>query len=285
MRLNVVAGTTAYRGIAILFAGDDLEAFVGTENTFPNGDRDITSPGFTPDIVVMHSPKGYEDSSSTAGVEFSVGVGTRDGDQCCWSLGEASNNASGGNPKVNVSTDRIARIITTAGAIGANVSVGSFDSDGFTMTGSVSSTNDLGWLALKFGGNDFAVVPFDTPTSTGVDAAVSGLGFTPAFAFGALTSRESTDESSTITPSSQDSNVSMFAFNAAQAAALCIRSDITDPTDTGSFATQAAVALGANNSVTDIDADLDAFVSGGVSLNYTDVAAAPKFGWMLLVGA
>ncbi len=280
IRLNAVTGTTALRGVAILFAGDvDVAAGAYTTTIASTTPKTITC-GFEPSFVFGACSPGTENSEQS-GTEYGFGVSTAAA-HASFALGEQSLQAAGGNPKAYIGDTHAVKVLSPTGTVRTDsVLFNNFTATTFDLVPSVTTTRDFMWLAVRVP-NGVALLNFDTPTATGVDS-ITGAGFTPSAAIGMLTSLETRNGAGPVTSTADSSNHSFFAFTAAAAHSYSSRIDLTDPTDTGTIDTTNAVHLGVNSGATDIVAALDAFTSDGVDLNYSDINADPKLGWILLL--
>lgn len=290
IRLNKSVGSIASRGIAILFAGPSVQGKVGLiATTFDDSPAlDVNTVGFNPDILFMMDRDALfwnSDTSSTADGILAFGIATRNGEQMSFSLSQNTGAATGGNQKTRIDDNVVMRLMDDTGADKHVMTVSAFDGSGFSIqTAGSTTSNDIPYLAINLAGDEARLVTFTTPTSTGVVSTVSGLDIDPAYAFGVASTKETINDSSPLSATTDSSNFAFFGFNDDVAASLSYRSNISDPSDTGDYSADEAISIGDASSPVDIVATLDTFTTGGVDMNFSNINADPKYGFMLLVG-
>lgn len=285
INLNYTTNTSPSRRFYyVAFAGPDMSAFQGTAvlNTDTSAE-DITAPGFEPDAVIgLYS--SYTLDSSSSPLVLSFGIATNDGTQRCVTYSETT-VVTPSRPFMSLLNDSIGALISdTTGALTHKLTAGDFDASGFSITRSASfgTASGFGYLALNFGGRQFKLVDFTTPTSTG-NSTITGTGFTPSFALAVLTNLETLNDF----PGSTSDNMSGFSIcsiGSDEQWAASYRIDSGAATTSTASQVKAAAIMGA--SATDCDAILGSFVawtSDGVTINYSAVQGTGKKGFILFV--
>jgi hypothetical protein len=171
----------------------------------------------------------------------------------------------------------------TSGNFSYGLTIDSFNSDGFSITASASAgSDDVAWLALKFGGRQVTLLDYTSPTTTG-NHAITGVGFEPQFALLFLTNLEAVDPSFPITASDLMAGLSICAIGDEQWANAVRVNNGEATTDTASQSLNVAV-LGPSATACDaIKATLTSFDSDGLTLNYSAVQGTAKKGFMLCI--
>jgi hypothetical protein len=162
--------SSAWLVTLILIGGDDVtNVHVGSEDLGTTATAiDVTAPGFEPDVVF--AALSAQDSLITGfntHSNFSFGCCINDGfdtqrDIAYW----ADDNQATSVVCSRLSTDSICSVLTNA-VLQYQVSVDTFDANGFTFNTSSSAANDdIMYLALKFANNPtFTLIDVDTPVS------------------------------------------------------------------------------------------------------------------------
>jgi hypothetical protein len=161
------------RLMVILFGGTDMSAKVGS-TTMTATPEDETGVGFQPDVVLTlwaDASSGPDDHQISFGCAWDNGASIINRS---WAQYQANADAKG-NPELFFSETYAATDETS----GQRYSLGSFDSNGFTITGGDDPGVPVYWLALKNAGAEAWYL--DTYTSPGVfgDDSVTAPGFKP----------------------------------------------------------------------------------------------------------
>lgn len=283
IRLNYSATITNQRGQVVLFGGDDVQAHSGIVS-LGTGTSAITVSGlgFQPDVVIIFGCCGDFANGGTNAFGYTFGFATSDGAQRCV-MGAEPDNAVDGRPYQIIRNDAVAGQVGNNGSgLTYKVTLSNFGSDGFDATPSASAGSDeVAYLALKFGGRAAKIVDFDTPTSTG-GASITGVGFTPQFMLAVLTNLESVNNAATASDDLQSGLGISFIGNEQWSTTIRIDSGAAT-TDTGSNMKGNAI-MGANaTSTAAIIASLTNFDSDGAVLNYSAVQGAAKKGFALAI--
>lgn len=269
---------------ATVFWGDDLDV-VASGTVLGTGTSAIaqTGVGFQPTALFAV----YHANASEFGM--SIGAAADDGGgilQRSIQRNSANGAAAGGTPYQQYDNSHIAGRLSTAGAQVWQLTLNSFDTDGFTVTPSASTSSaTLWWIAMRSkSGLKFKVADLTTPTSTG-DAAITGVGFQPQFALGAVCSIQSANTiSSDAEPASAISILACDPDLNQDTIAISTNST-SDPTDANSFNDQAnAVRIGTNSStVAEVVGAVSQWEADGLTITYTTVSATSKLGFLLLI--
>lgn len=273
------------RLIAVFFAGADLEAYVGDQDLGTGTSAiDVTAPGFMPDVVFGISDASSATHSTNDDIcQFSIGIATQAA-QMCLLHAELDNQAAGGNPtKVLYDTKFAGQLDASTDALTYDVTIGSFDSSGFSLTPSADASNDdLLYLAVSLAGRPVDLRTFTTPTSTGVNT-VSNPGFYPDFFMNVVSTLLSAN---TIKTDTEANGLGVgVATSTAQGVCSGRTSQGQDPTSTGTGSFANGCVRAPNGTTTAaVIGDLDALDSGGVHVDYTTVSAQAQLGFALTVG-
>lgn len=286
IRINFTkVSASQFRGFVILFAGADVDVdVVSTTSLNSSTPLDINTLSFAPDLVFHFYSDAHTDSNSNGGL-WNFGIATRVGPNHA-NYATSATNSGGIQPYARIGNDALQVLPELDGdPFSRVITAGSWDSQGATMTTTQSTINQTFFMFLRLGNTEFALVDFDTPTSTGVDATISGLGFEPDFAMGILTSLESRNQAAPLSLGNNNAGLTAFAFNATDQAAAGWRRDNVSPSDTGAtFSVTDTVFLASDTAAKDVVATLDSFDADGINLNFSDVATNPKMGFMLVTG-
>lgn len=276
---------TSRRGTCVFFTGADATAHtnragLGT-GTSP---IDIISPAFEPNLVIFTN-YGAGFGSAISEFHASFGIATWDGTtvtQRAVLMSEA-NGAGANAPFASISTSSIAgQLGTASGGRDYYVTVGSFDSLGFSVTPSANSGNDdIDYLALKLDSRRMKLVDFTTPTSTG-NSTITGVGFLPQFALVVLTNLEALDSYPSSTSANQ-SGLSICLIGNEQWSNVIRINSGAGPTDTASDCQSNAIQGASASSTSAIVASLVSFDVDGMTLNYSVVQGTGKKGFILFI--
>lgn len=267
-----------------LFAGPSMQALVGTSDLGTGAGTHSVSLGFEPDIVLTFDANQNLDGSSESLHRIQFGIAVNDGSdtQRCVSQAETDGIATGRPFLLLSSTAAIHAIAHASGASVAKATIGNFSSSGFDyVTDASFGGSDAGWLALDLGGKQFALVDFDTPTSTG-DFSITGAGFKPSTAIAVVTSLETVDDFPGSTSDLQSGFAICLIADDEWSTGIRIDSGAAT-TDTASEASNSAMI---GPSATDCDAFKASFVSwdsDGATFNASAIHGTARKGFILFV--
>lgn len=288
IRLTISGGTTGLTRLCtvVLIGGSDVtDAYVNYHDDLGSSTAPVavTAPGFEPDVAFFTAaglpttpnatdPAGIfsygcavnKPTIQQGGVNFSAVDG----------VGVTKNNALVTNDAV------LAQVYNDSAAWQAELT--SFDANGFTLTPTASSGNDIfGYLCLKFANSpDFALVDVDVPASGDLDVDV---GFEPDFALTAL------NYANTAARGTLDTTAVYAMHIAAQdASKVCVTGlhsqDAVSTSDTSSVAVDAFDFYGEDGSL-DFEAPDPTFDSTGYITTPTNYpATAREAGWAFMIG-
>jgi hypothetical protein len=164
-----------------------------------NAATDVTDPSFQPDVVLLASiGMSVATDTGDSHAMLSLGAAVDDGSDtqacCAWS----SQWSVGTSIVCGALYDNRAAAQVFSDSETWTAEVGSFDSNGFSITPRGGNANDdVIYLALAFNGAiGIDLTTLDTPTSTG-DDTVTGVGFTPQAIILGLSQLTSTNSLST----------------------------------------------------------------------------------------
>jgi hypothetical protein len=177
---NPAAG---YLITCVLVGGTDFDVDVGviTATGAQDSDTSTTAPGFEPDVVAFSGMGTSFGDSSSNGPAVTIGFAeNRATIKNRASTIHLNHGASAGSSYDRVEEDRCAQNVYLS-SISRSIECTAFGANGFTVTKRDGSSDlAVGYVAMKFGNNDFWIGTVDTPTSTGNDAE-TGPGFKPQF--------------------------------------------------------------------------------------------------------
>lgn len=285
--LNIGGGASRYT--AIFYAGRDVQTQAGTLANATGNSSVSATVGFQPDLVFVATPwHGGSDLSGQFGdLAFAMGWATNGNGQMgiCYSDDDAL--AAGPAPSSYVHpTAALPLANPTLGTLGAALSVTNFNASGFDLTttlgtlGSVTASR-VNYLALILGEADIKVQAGTTKTSTGTQN-YTGFGFDPDTLF--LLGSTNTAVSGGARDTTAGSGACFGVANAsAQGVYGMAINPAADPSDTYSAARVGDVlALGNNTTVLEHVASVSAWISDGVTLDYTAAGAGAK--QLIMVG-
>lgn len=278
-----VAEATAREMVCVLLGGADLNAYVGTTGG-TEGTKVHTGVGFEADTILLASFAQSFNETGADNADINFGCVVNDGSltqkNIFW---HESDNTIVGAPVNRLSSNTIRYNHLGGGSETTTVTV--IGSDGFTTVCSDTvSEPPFGFVALKFGGAQFALWTFTTPTSTG-NRTDTTPGFEPIGVFMCSTSLTALDSTSS---DAGASGLGFSAFTAAgeQAAATICVDAIADPTNTEMDCKAHAFQGGISGTGCQaIVADFVSVQSNGFTLNYTATNATPRYGWALAFGS
>lgn len=189
MRVHFNTTTSGRKFTVVFFWGAELKVQYWTQNlgTVTTAQA-VTGIGFKPDAALFFSAGNTIASTSTG--YFSFGVASDDGgglEQRCLMRFSPNAVAAGPVPTQLIDNTAIGGLLTNTGpAVSWDLTLNSFDADGFTVQASASAVSATLYSILLHhtGGKKFNIIDISTPTVTGA-AAHNGAGFSPAAAFGA----------------------------------------------------------------------------------------------------
>lgn len=278
VRLNMTAvngGTPPPRtGTFMAFSGQSYQGSVslGASAT------DVTAPGFQPDVVFIY---GIAGQTSGTNMRYSVGIATSDGTQRAIFGSSAWQPASLATYQT-LATDACAGAIDeSTGSLIYKVSIGSFDSSGFTLTPSASASgHTLYYLALKLD-TPVKILDITTPTSTG-NASITGTGFAVQHVLAFMTNLEAVDSYPGSTSDLQGC-LSINALSASGASGQAIRWDNGTSNSKSQF--KAALLSPSATNTSAGQATVTSMDSGGVTLNWSSVQGTAKKGFGLFLAS
>jgi len=290
IRLNFAnIGGGASRYTAIFYAGRDVRAIAGTVANATGNSSVSATAGFQPDLVFACTPwhAGADLSGQFNDLAFAMGWATNGNGQMgiCYSDDDAV--AAGPAPSSYVHpTAALPLANPTLGTLGAALSITNFNASGFDVTttlgtlGSVTASR-VNFLALKLGEADIKVQAGTTKTSTGTQN-YTGFGFDPDTLF--LLGSTNTAVSGGARDTTAGSGACFGVANAsAQGVYGMAINPAADPSDTYSAARVGDVlALGNNTTVLEHVASVSAWITDGVTLDYTAAGAGAK--QLIMVG-
>lgn len=282
--------TTSGRTFSVMFFwGDNLEV----QHWFVNlgtGTSAIanTGIGFEPEGGLFFSAGSTIGFTTTA--YWSIGIASDDGsglEQRTLMRYSPSGNAAGPAPLQMIDNTAIAGLLNPTGpAVTWDLTLNSFDADGFTVTPSASASSAFlyAFLFRHTGGKKMKVLDITTPTVTGVTAH-TGAGFTPRAALGVMSSLQSVN--TIVQDAEQASSMNFFAVapDLAVKSVTIVEDTVLDPSDCNSYQDSVhALRLGTNGSgtVAALIGELTAFNGDGITVDYTAVTASAKLGFVLL---
>jgi len=275
--INVSNANAAFLITAIFFAGSDLSAHANTKALADtvNTATDITDPGFEPDIVIASGTRVDAVGGNSAETAHAIGFCSNDGVGGVVQRSVASQFITA-KPTMESHAwsrnDCIVFGIFSAGNLDWRGSLGTFDSNGFTITTLDAGANDadLCYLALKFaGGVSSWVGTHTTPTSTG-DNGETGPGFTPQMVMRVMTQVDtvnteinSGDASGTWGVSAMDADDEFAASNSDE--------DAVTTSNTQSLSDNVAIELPDDDGTAGLTATFVSFDTDGWTDNYSAI--------------
>jgi len=276
----VDAPAGAFLITAVFFAGSDLTVHVGTQALGNTADAliDITSLGFEADVVICMLLEG----TSIGQPEVSLGLIHND------RAGTVTQRCAAHYDRDGFGTAFCGVMVRDSECLFKHVATGnidfygaatSFDSSGFSIQlGNARSPANaaVGWLALRFGSSPVVqskVYTLSTPTATG-SANDTGAGFEPQFVMYLPTFAEVVD---TNEADADAGTIGLAVLDADEQYCSSIQSDDgPTTTNTQSLSDNVAINLPADDGAAGMAATMTAFISTGVTLNWTDIEAAAK---------
>lgn len=242
----------------------------------------VTGLGFEPTaMLAFYNTKTNNDCG------MSMGCAVDDGSLVQRSIQRqsAGGQAAGGTPAQQFDNAHIGGRIATNGTQAWLLTLNSFDSDGFTVTPSAStSSTTMFFLAMASkSGKKFKLLDLTTPTSTGVQS-ITGAGFEPSLVVGYACSIQAVNTIASDTEPASSMCQFRIGPDLTQACDAISDDSTADPTDTYSYHDKShAIRIGTNGGIASVIAEALSLDSDGFSLNYTTVAGTAKLGFALLI--
>lgn len=285
VRLNFAATVTGNRRyVAVLFAGTDVQAYVGDQDMGTGTSAiDITAPGFTPKLVIGMTTvlAGFTNGDNYV---FCMGMATPSVQRSI-EHSETDNVVTGSRPVQLVSTAALIDVVSSAdGSAVFRWTVSDFDANGFSITPNATSPNlKFIYAALTFDG-DCTLIDYDTPTATGIDSiSVGSPAFVPVMGLAVMGSV--TTRNSVAFDNAAAAGIQISAFSTAEAQAHSVRiNHAADPTDAAELSTpDRAIQIPNTTNTAAVTAVFDSVASDGVNLNYTLADGLAHVGFMFLM--
>lgn len=289
VRLNFDTVTVSGRYYtAVFLGGTDLEVASGV--IAPSGTNVTTTvtPGFQADVVLMKSVL-MNAASGTNVNQFGFGFGIAhraDAANYCVGQLETDAIAAGGRPTAAVYNNAShVWISPSTGITGWQGACNNFTSTqfDFQVTGTIGG-DQLGWLALKFGGDATSrLIPYSLPTSTGLRHDSFG---SPAFqpTFGLICAGSPTAYNTNAFDTALGASVGLGVFHALQQGSHnTFINPAADPSSTGEHTQAKAFALGSSTAVDAAVAAFDSMQFDGWQLNWTAAPASAHVGFALAI--
>lgn len=267
------------------FGGTDLSAHANIVDLGTGTSAlDQTAPGFEPDLVFAYT-NGIPEGTTTADAKMSMGCCANDGTPTQYALfWESPNGVTTTIPAAQYSNDSIAGRIDDE-ATTWEITCGSFDSSGFSLTPSANTSNaDLIYLALNLGGAGFILRDTDPANSSG-NKATTGFGFQPQFVMYVISETSLGSTNSTV--SNGPFNICAFTEEGAEFSNCWFEDDglVLGTTNCGSYTDNIAFTLMRDNGNTTGQATFVTIDSDGYTLNVTDTTGLQTFEVGIEVGA
>lgn len=286
VRLYYETTTSGRHFSVMLFWGANLSIQYWTQNlgTVTTAQA-VTGIGFKPDAGIFFSAGST--IGDTANGYYSVGMAADDGgglQQRAFMRFSPTAVAAGPQPVSLIDDTVIGGLLNATPAVAWDLTLNSFDTDGFTVQASASAVSATLYSILfkRTDGKKFKIVDYTTPTASGLHG-VSGLGFTPEVAFGVTTSLQSIN--SIVQDTEEASSAGFFAIAPDTTLVSMNYAEVTtsDPSDCNSYMDVVnPIRIGTNSgTVAEVVASLDAWNDDGITFNYTSVSGTAKKGFML----
>lgn len=287
VRLYYETTTSGRNFTVMLFWGDNLQVELWSTNlgtaTTANAQTGI---GFKPDAGLFFSAGSTVGNTQPA--YYSIGMAADDGGgllQRALMRYSASGVTAGPQPVQQIDDTIIAGLQSATGTPSWDLTLNSFDTDGFTVQASASagSATLFSLLFKRTDGKKVKLVDFTTPTSGGL-ASISGLGFTPSAALGVTTSLQSVNVAAVDVEEASSAGFFAISPDTTLVSVNMSEQSNADPSECNSYMDVAnPIRIGTDNAtVSAVVAALDAWNDDGVTFNYTSVAATGKKGFMML---
>ena len=232
----------------------------------------VSGLGFDPNLVILMNVGDATLNNSATPAIFSLGFANKDGggtiSQGCIFLGSEHNVGTSSSYSRISNTAACGQVFQDA--LSWDGEVTTFGTGSFGITPSSSASNDkVYYLAIELpNADDSHIALIDAATSTGNDAH-TGFGFQPEMIFAASENNTTIDtmhtELSFMFGMSDSTTTSCEYFR---------DEDAVDTTNTASSHSTNFIQLESDSGTTDAVATVSSFDSDGVTLNYSDAAAA-----------
>jgi hypothetical protein len=269
IRLNfTTVEATTFRGYVVLYAGDDYQGRVDTK-ALGTGTAalSVTGVGFSADAVEFFSAGAATASGVEGFFDLGYGIAVNDGvpTQKSMVLTDTDASAAGATPGSYISTNKcFTQVNVGAATVQYQLTFGNVVADGFDLTPSASAgSDDVFFIAHKFGGCRVKLFELNTPTATG-NVAYTDPGWKPQAVLIGGTSSAARD-TARWDAGTERFRLGIFCPQDYWCSGVFI--DNTNPTATSSVTQQHGIAIGATLG------DLVSFDLTGLTVNYTAVAA------------
>jgi hypothetical protein len=230
-----IADGTAWKFVAVLFAGTRTECFVGDEVPFAvNAGSKTVTTGIAQDFVLCMTMPEVGESTDHDHATFISGVATRD-DTDSFCIGMTAHDAeSQGRTARTARNDTVGyKVVINGAALSAVVgtAIGNHTSTGFDVTSVGSALNTgyrIAFLAVEAGGAQVESSGAASPTTTGTQGIFDGLGYTSGFVVAASSWNTSQNDTST-----QGATTLGVWDGRSQASIALMDQNAADPTNTG----------------------------------------------------
>lgn len=238
---------------------------------------DVTSPGFEPDAVIAM----YRTGDLTNSWEWSMGFASNDraGTVAQRSVWMAEQEAATSNLLMRSDDRGVIVDGNGAGGLSWYAALGSFDSQGFSVTPSASSgSSTMYYLALRFdNAGDAKVYSYSTPTSTG-SASDTGAGFTPAGVIYLTTLLEGATNAGAGITDGKAGTWGLAAINSsAQWSSTVTRQDNVNPSNTQSLSDDQAFNVPLHDGTAGVVGTFSSFGGSGATYSYATVTGTAKW--------
>ena len=273
---------------ALMFGGSDVQAAVVTATFSGTGPPQTVTvtPGFTPDVLIAVA-HGAAAGGNGNGV-LSLGFYDRVGNTYAGFAQRNTTAVAAASANANLSSSWIAAEVDGSAAATYSVTVGNFTATQFDATVSTGATSDIvSFLCLKITGGVYKVGIADTPTSTGNTAMVSGMSGAPSAVLWLLTRMTATGTSTTDPAGHIGLGVSVNNGGSTQQMYACAQiDDAADPTvDQCQTGNAACSRILDTAGAADVQATVNSWDAGGVTLNFSNVSASALKIPYLAIGA
>lgn len=271
---------------AVLFAGTDITNTKAGSYSAPTSSLDVTTVGFQPDSVFTSYLDFNQpvDNTGNYWAFLSYGFSAGPGGSGYRGTGHFTQDAQWSTTSKTtsyISTDYdFIEESYNAGSLRTGVTLGTYDSSGFTVTTTNSSINGnlVQYLAIK--GITVKILIGTTKTSTGTDA-ITGAGFKPGAIVGIFTDQTATGFSTT------GQGFGLFTIdNAKTVYSHEFISEVgvsTGSSDTKSYVNNTLCCYNHAGDTKIYEASLSSYDSDGITLNYTTANATGRKFLMLLI--
>lgn len=284
------APAAAYLLTVVLFGGDDLSAFVGSQvmTDTENATATVSDVGFEAHLV-FSAVSDFRNAGSLVGVHNRNGFGVVHNDGAAGitqrSHGIRNDNGGAADNVGNIMSTTHGAVISFGGSTDWGASYDAFTSSGFDITELDGGGNNslVHYLCLAGASpSDFAVGTYTTPTSTGNDS-ITGVGFTPQMMILGMTLLEAADQNRTDARAGS-TGVSVFDTSAEFSTTYGME-DGADPTNTQSLSDDTAVNIPLHDGAAGVVGAYSAMEADGAQLNFSAVHANAKYFWWAAIKA